>query len=61
MDFFIVFYIVLIYYWISILYLLIMLTQKQDVKEYIIDQLNDDVGLDQYIGDLHYYLLNEDY
>ena len=34
---------------------------KQDVKEYIIQQLNDDVGLDQYIGDLHHYLLNEDY
>jgi len=34
---------------------------KQDVKNYIIDQLNDDVGLDQYIGDLHHYLLNEDY
>ena len=38
-----------------------MYKQKQDVKEYIIDQLNDDVGLDQYIGDLHHYLLNEDY
>jgi len=38
-----------------------MYTQKQDVKDYIIDQLNDDVGLDQYIGDLHHYLLNEDY
>ena len=34
---------------------------KQDVKDYIIQQLNDDVGLDQYIGDLHHYLLNEDY
>ena len=38
-----------------------MYKQKQDVKEYIIDQLNDDVGLDQYIGDLHHYLFNEDY
>ena len=38
-----------------------MYKQKQDVKDYIIDQLNDDVGLDQYIGDLHHYLLNEDY
>ena len=34
---------------------------KQDVKDYIIDQLTDNVGLDQYIGDLHHYLLNEDY
>ena len=38
-----------------------MYKQKQDVKDYIIQQLNDDVGLDQYIGDLHHYLLNEDY
>ena len=34
---------------------------KQDVKKYIIQQLNDDVGLDQHISDLHHYLLNEDY
>ena len=34
---------------------------KQDVKDYIIQQLNDDVGLDQHISDLHHYLLNEDY
>jgi len=34
---------------------------KEDVKEYIINQLESDVGLDQYIGDLHHYLLNEDY
>ena len=34
---------------------------KQDVKNYIIDQLNNDVGLDQHISDLHHYLLNEDY
>ena len=34
---------------------------KQDVKEYIIQQLNDDVGLDQHISDLHHYLLNQDY
>ena len=38
-----------------------MLTQKQDVKNYIIQQLNDDVGLDQHISDLHHFLLNEDY
>ena len=34
---------------------------KKDVKEYIIQQLNDDVGLNQHICDLHHYLLNEDY
>ena len=34
---------------------------KQDVKDYIIDQLIDNVGLDQHISDLHHYLLNEDY
>jgi len=38
-----------------------MYTQKQDVKQYIIDQLESDVGLDQHICDLHHYLLNEDY
>ena len=38
-----------------------MLTQKEDVKNYIIDQLESDVGLDQHISDLHHYLLNEDY
>ena len=38
-----------------------MYTQKQDIKDYIIQQLNDDVGLDQDISDLHHYLLNEDY
>ena len=38
-----------------------MYKQKEDVKEYIIQQLNDDVGLDQHISDLHHYLLNEDY
>ena len=34
---------------------------KEDVKDYIIDQLESDVGLDQHISDLHHYLLNEDY
>ena len=34
---------------------------KQDVRDYIIDQLTDNVGLDQHISDLHHYLLNEDY
>jgi len=34
---------------------------KQDVKDYIIDRLESDVGLDQHISDLHHYLLNEDY
>jgi hypothetical protein len=38
-----------------------METLKEDVKNYIIQQLNDDVGLDQNINDLHHYLLNEDY
>ena len=38
-----------------------MYTQKQDVKENIIDQLESDVGLVQHITDLHHYLLNEDY
>ena len=34
---------------------------KEDVKDYIIDQLSSDAGLDQNINDLHHYLLNEDY
>jgi hypothetical protein len=38
-----------------------MYQQKEDVKEYIIQQLNDDVGINQHISDLHHYLLNEDY
>ena len=38
-----------------------MYKQKEDVKDYIIDQLESDVGLDQHISDLHHYLLNEDY
>ena len=38
-----------------------MYKQKEDVKNYIIDQLESDVGLDQHISDLHHYLLNEDY
>ena len=38
-----------------------MYKQKEDVKDYIIDQLSSDVGLDQHISDLHHYLLNEDY
>ena len=45
----------------KILQIFIMYQQKEDVKEYIIQQLNDDVGLDQHISDLHHYLLNEDY
>ena len=40
---------------------IIMETLKEDVKNYIIEQLYDDVGLDQNINDLHHYLLNEDY
>ena len=38
-----------------------METLKEDVKNYIIQQLNDDVGLDEHISDLHHYLLNQDY
>ena len=38
-----------------------MYKQKQDVKDYIIDQLKSDVGLDQNINELHHYLLNQDY
>jgi len=34
---------------------------KEDVKDYIIDQLKSDVGLDQNINELHHYLLNQDY
>ena len=34
---------------------------KEDVKDYIIDQLASDVGLDQNINELHHYLLNQDY
>ena len=34
---------------------------KQDVKDYLIQQLQDDVGLDNDIDDLHHYLINEDY
>ena len=40
---------------------IIMETLKEDVKNYIIQQLSNDVGLDQHISDLHHYLLNEDY
>ena len=34
---------------------------KQDVASYIISQLEDQVGLDNDVSDLHHYLLNEDY
>ena len=34
---------------------------KQDVKNYLIQQLEDNVGLDNDINDLHHYLINEDY
>ena len=34
---------------------------KQDVKDYLIQQLEDNVGLDNDINDLHHYLINEDY
>ena len=45
----------------EVLQIFIMYQQKEDVKEYIIQQLNDDVGIDQHICDLHHFLLNEDY
>ena len=34
---------------------------KQDVKDYLIQQLQDNVGLDNDINDLHHYLINQDY
>ena len=34
---------------------------KRDVKDYLIQQLNDDVGLDNDANDLHHYLINQDY
>ena len=34
---------------------------KKDVASYMISQLEDQVGLDNYVSDLHHYLLNEDY
>ena len=34
---------------------------KQDVKDYLVQQLQDDVGLDNDINDLHHFLINEDY
>ena len=34
---------------------------KQDVASYMISQLEDQIGLDNDVSDLHHYLLNEDY
>ena len=34
---------------------------KQDVKNYIIQQLEDNVGLDNDINELHHYVINENY
>ena len=34
---------------------------KQDVASYMISQLEDQVGLDNDVSDLHHYLLNEDF
>ena len=34
---------------------------KQDVKDYLIQQLQDDVGLNNDIDDLHHFLINQDY
>mgnify|MGYP003139150077 FL=1 len=33
----------------------------EDVREYVLDQLNDEVGLEEYGADLHHNLLNMDY
>ena len=33
----------------------------KDVREYVLDQLNDEVGLEEYGADLHHSLLNMDY
>ena len=38
-----------------------MKEQKQKVREYVLDRLDDCIGEDQYAGDLHHYLVNEDY
>tara|TARA_Y100000361_G_C11161432_1_gene347622 strand:+ start:3384 stop:3773 length:390 start_codon:yes stop_codon:yes gene_type:complete len=38
-----------------------MKEQKQKIREYILDRLEEGVGEDQYAGDLHHYLVNEDY
>ena len=38
-----------------------MKSLKQDVMSYMISQLEDQVGLDNDVSDLHHYLLNEDY
>lgn len=34
---------------------------KNDVKQYIIEQLDSGIGLDNHSDDLHHYVLNEDY
>jgi len=34
---------------------------KQDVISYIVQQLEDEVGLDNDVSDLHHYLVNQDY
>jgi len=34
---------------------------KQDVKDYLVQQLQDGIGLDNDINDLHHYLINQDY
>ena len=37
------------------------MNQLKDVYSYVISQLEDQVGLDNDVSDLHHYLLNEDY
>ena len=40
---------------------MILSKQTNDIKEYILDQLEDNIGLDNEASDLHHYLLNENY
>ena len=37
---------------------MILSKQTNDIKEYILDQLEDNIGLDEFGGDLHHELLN---
>ena len=38
-----------------------MKEQKETVREYILERLDDGWGEDQYAGELHNYLVNDDY
>jgi len=37
---------------------MILSKQTNDIKEHILDQLEDNIGLDEFGGDLHHELLN---